>query len=353
MTDVLDRCEEWAAAGEAVALATVTAVRRSAPRPPGAKMAVSSSSDVAGMVSGGCVEGAVVQEALDVLEGAPPRLLHFGIADDEAWEVGLPCGGEIDVWVDRYRPGGELAAIARARGRAAEVTAVAGPQLGRRLLVRVDGTTEGDLDAPEAVAAAEELMWSERSERRGELFVDAVFPPPRLFIFGAVDYSAALCRLARVAGWRPYVIDPRGFFARSDRFPDAEEVITAWPEEGIERLGGIDRATYVAVLTHDPKLDDAAVGMALRTEPRYIGAMGSSRANEARRERLTAAGFSAEDIARVAMPIGLDLGALTPEETALSIMAEISAVRNGREGGRLVHAGDRRIHEVTTPVSAA
>jgi xanthine dehydrogenase accessory factor len=302
---------------------------------------------VVGMVSGGCVEGAVVQEALDVLEGGPPRLLHFGIADDEAWEVGLPCGGEIDVWVDRYRPGNEFAAMAAAGERGAEVTAVEGDQLGRKLLVRPDGSSDGDLDAPGAVALAEELMWAERSERRGELLVDATFPPPRLMIFGAVDYAAALCRLARVAGWRPYVIDPRGFFARSDRFPDAERVVTAWPEEGVAELGGLDRATYVAVLTHDPKLDDAAVGMALRSDVRYLGAMGSSRANEARRERLAEAGFTEDDVARIAMPIGLDLGALTPEETALSIMAEISAIRNGREGGRLVHAGDRRIHEVT------
>jgi xanthine dehydrogenase accessory factor len=352
MTDVLDRCEEWAAAGEAVALATVVAVRRSAPRPPGAKMAISASSDVVGMVSGGCVEGAVVQEALDVLEGGQPRLLHFGIADAEAWEVGLPCGGEIDVWVDRYRPGNEFAATARAGGRAAEVTAVEGAQMGRHLLVRLDGSAVGDLDAPEAPAWAEELMWAERSERRDELFVDAVFPAPRLLIFGAVDYAAALCRLARVAGWRPYVADPRGFFARPDRFPDAEQVVVGWPEEAIERLGGLDRATYIAVLTHDPKLDDAAVGAALRSDVRYIGAMGSSRANGARRERLTEAGFGEEDIARIAMPIGLDLGALTPEETALSIMAEISAVRNGREGGRLLHAGARRIHEVAGPAEA-
>jgi xanthine dehydrogenase accessory factor len=305
------------------------------------------------MVSGGCVEGAVVQEALDLLEGGEPRLLHFGIADDEAWEVGLPCGGEIDVYVDRYRAGSEFAELGRTGGRGAEVTAVEGDQLGRKLLVREDGSTEGDLDAPDAVAWAEELMWAERSERRGEFFVDAIFPPPRLMIFGAVDYAAALCRLARVAGWRPFVIDPRGFFARSDRFPDAERVVTAWPEEGIAELGGIDRATYVAVLTHDPKLDDAAVGMALRGEPRYIGAMGSSRANSARRERLTEAGFPESDIARIAMPIGLDLGALTPEETALSIMAEISAIRNGREGGRLVNAGERRIHEVVGEVPSA
>jgi xanthine dehydrogenase accessory factor len=308
-------------------------------------MAVSASGDVSGMVSGGCVEGSVAVEAQEVLEGGPPRLLHYGIADAEAWEVGLPCGGEIDVWIERFQDG-EFARISREDGRATLVTAVDGDQLGRKLLVREDGTTEGDLDAPGAAAEAGELMWAERSERRGELFYDVTHPDPRLIIFGAVDYAAWLCRLARVTGWRPYVVDPRGFFARRDRFPEAEDVVAAWPEEAMEKLGAIDRATYVAVLTHDPKLDDAAVLLALRSDAPYIGAMGSRRANTARRERLLEAGVTEEELARIASPIGLDLGAITPEETALSIMAEISAIRNGRDGGRLVHTQPGRIHEV-------
>lgn len=343
---VLRSAEEWIAAGEDAALATVVAVRRSAPRPPGAKMAVSASGDVAGMVSGGCVEGAVVQEALAVLEGGPPRLLHFGIADAEAWEVGLPCGGEIDVWVERHAPGSGLTRAALAGDRAARVVAVGGERLGQDLFVGVDGEAAGALEDPEATRWANELMWAEHSELRGELFVDATFPAPRLLIFGAVDYAAALSKLARTCGWRPYVIDPRGFFARPDRFPDAEEVIVGWPEEAVARLGGLDRATSVCVLTHDPKLDDAAVSLALRSEARYVGAMGSRRANEARIERLLELGFSTEDIARIAMPIGLDLGAVTPEETALSIMAELSARRNGRAGGRLRDSDVDRIHEV-------
>jgi xanthine dehydrogenase accessory factor len=345
MKDVLAKVDEWTRAGEASALATVVAVRRSAPRPPGAKMAVSASGEVSGMVSGGCVEGSVAVESQEVLEGGPPRLVHYGIADDEAWEVGLPCGGEIDVWIERYEPG-DFSRIAGEDGRAARVTAVAGEQLGRSLVVREDGSVEGDLDAPDAARVADELMWAERSELRGELFFDVTHPDPRLIIFGAVDYAAWLCRLARVCGWRPYVVDPRGFFSRRDRFPEAEDVITAWPEEAMERIGAIDRATYVAVLTHDPKLDDAAVLLALRSESPYIGAMGSRRANAARRERLLDAGCSEDDFARIASPIGLDLGAITPEETALSIMAEISAIRNGREGGRLVQSRPERIHEV-------
>jgi len=247
----------------------------------------------------------------------------------------------------------EFAEIAAANGRAALVTVITGPAIGTKLLVRADGSTGGDLGSPEldavAVAAAEDLLWTERSETRehGEckLFVDVVAPPPRLVIFGAVDYAAALSRLARAAGWRPFVCDPRSRFATAARFPQAEQVIVAWPEQAFARLGGIDRATYIAILTHDPKLDDAALTIALRSDAAYVGAMGSRRAQAQRRERLLAAGVEEELLDRVSAPIGLDLGAVTPEETALSMMAEVVAVRNGREGGRLSRSAGR-IHEV-------
>jgi xanthine dehydrogenase accessory factor len=250
-------------------------------------------------------------------------------------------------------PQGEFARIAAEDGRAALVSVVAGEGLGAKLLVQADGHASGGLGDPEldraALAAAEELMWAERSELREvgdvSLFVDVTAPAPRLVVFGAVDYAAALCRLARAAGWRAFVCDPRSQFATRERFPDAAEVIAAWPDEAFARIGGIDRATYVAVLTHDPKLDDAALELALRSEAPYVGAMGSRRAQAQRRERLLAAGLDEELLDRVAAPIGLDLGALTPEETALSIMAEVVAVRHGRDGGRLSKAGGR-IHEV-------
>lgn len=247
----------------------------------------------------------------------------------------------------------EFAEIAAMDGRAALVTVIAGPELGAKLLVRADGSTDGALGTPErdaiAVEAAEELLWAERSETRetGEstLFVDVVAPAPRLIVFGAVDYAAALCRLAKAAGWRSFVCDPRSQFATAERFPDAEEVIAAWPDEAFARLGGIDRATFIAVLTHDPKLDDAALTIALRSDAPYVGAMGSRRAQAHRRERLLAAGLDEELLDRIAAPIGLDLGAVSPEETALSIMSEVVAVRNGRDGGRLSESGGR-IHEV-------
>ena len=248
----------------------------------------------------------------------------------------------------------EFAEIAAGGGRAALVTVIEGSLLGRRLLVREDGSRSGSLGAPELEdaggEAAAQLMWDEHSETLevGEttLFVDVTAPSPRLVVFGAVDYSAALARLARAAGWRPYVCDPRSQFATRERFPEAEEVIAAWPEEAFERIGGIDRATFVCVLTHDPKLDDAALTIALRSESAYVGAMGSSRAQAKRRERLLEKGMTEPELDRLAAPIGLDLGALGPEETALSIMAEVVAVRNGRSGGRLRDKRSGRIHEV-------
>ena len=348
MRDVLDEVTTWTERGDRIALATVVDVQRSAPRAPGAKMAVNDRGEIAGGVSGGCVEGAVVEIAEGVMRGDPPQLVHFGIADSEAWDVGLPCGGEIDVWVQIYEPG-RFAEVTRAGGRVAEVTLLEGAAPGAKLLVEADGATSGSLGAPElddeAARAAGELIWTDASERRGALFVDVSYPAPRLILFGAVDIAAPLCTLARAAGWRPYVVDPRGRFATRERFPDAVEVIVGWPEEAFARLGGIDPATSIVVLTHDPKLDDAALTIALRSPARFVGAMGSRRAQAARRERLLAAGLGEEELERLSAPVGLDLGAIAREETALSILAEVVASRHGREGGRLAE-GRGRIHEV-------
>jgi xanthine dehydrogenase accessory factor len=252
----------------------------------------------------------------------------------------------------------EFAEVAFAGGRAALVTVVRGNDAiapGTKLLVRADGATSGTLrdEALEAAARAdaEELIWVERSELREHgdvaLFIDVTGPPPRLVVFGAIDFAAALCRVAKAAGWRPFVVDPRSRFATPERFPDAEAVIAEWPAEALAHIGGVDKATYLAVLTHDPKLDDAALLAALESDAPYIGAMGSRRAQAKRRERLVAAGVSESQLERIAAPIGLDLGAMSAEETAVSIVAELIAVRNGRDGGRLSAAGGR-IHEVGT-----
>ncbi len=348
MKDVLAEITQWQARGEQIALAMVVGVKRSAPRAPGAKMAVNGQGEIAGGVSGGCVEGAVVQLAEGVMRGEGPQLVHFGIADSEAWDVGLPCGGEIDVWVQRYESG-RLEEVASHGGRAAEVTLLEGDGLGSKLVVEADGARSGSLGSPElddhAVSLASELLWTDRSERREALFVDVVAPPPRLILFGAVDIAAPLCTLARTAGWRPYVVDPRARFATPERFPDAEEVVASWPDEAFSRLGGIDPATSIVVLTHDPKLDDAALTVALRSPAAFVGAMGSRRAQAARRERLLAAGMDEDDLERLFAPVGLDLGAIGREETALSILSEVVAARHGRDGGHLRQA-QGRIHQV-------
>lgn len=348
MRDVLPELDQWTASGDRVAVATVLAARRSAPRPPGAKLAVTEDGRITGGVSGGCVEGAVVEIAHRILAGAPPALQHYGIADADAWEVGLPCGGEIDVWVEEYQPG-RFAEVARAGGRAVEVTSVTGAVPGAKLVVEADGGRSGSLGSPElddeAARVAGELLWSDECELRGSLFFDVTAPAPRLIVFGAVDIARPLCTLARTAGFEPYVVDPRARFASAERFPDAEQVLVAWPGEAFAALGGIDPATSIVVLTHDPKLDDAALEIALRSPARFVGAMGSRRAQERRRERLLAAGLSEDELARLAAPLGLDLGGITAGETALSVLSEVVAARHGHSGGRLSVA-QGRIHEV-------
>jgi xanthine dehydrogenase accessory factor len=353
MRELLEALRRWEAAGEAVATATVVATKRSAPQPPGAKLALSETGDLAGAVSGGCVEGAVVECAARVMAGEPPQLLAYGIADDEAWDVGLPCGGEIEVWVQRHDHAGHAGAFAahvRAGDRVVLVTAIDGvAEPGATLLVAADGEPDGTLgeallDAA-ALELAQEALWSERCELvdtgHGRVFVDAVAAPPRLFIFGAVDLAGQLAALGTATGWRTFVIDPRRQFATAARFPAAERVVAAWPQEAVPALGGIDRATSVVVLTHDPKLDDAALGIALRSDAPYIGALGSRRAQAKRRERLLERGFTDADLGRLSAPIGLDLGALTAQETAVSILGELIAVRRGHSGARLKDAQGR------------
>jgi xanthine dehydrogenase accessory factor len=357
---------EWIREGRGVVIATVAETKRSAPQPVGTKMAIDDRGHVIGAVSGGCVEGAVVEVAEGVLDGARPQLLRYGIADEEAWDVGLPCGGEIAVWVQKFVPDGPLAKlfeIGKANGRAVLVTVVDPPgpvsqssqELGGKLLVEEDGVAHGSLGSQDldetAVQLARAALWSEASELielpelDAQLLIEAVAPPPRLIIVGAVDFAAQLATAAKLAGWRAFVIDPRARFATAERFPDAERVIAAWPQEAFAQLDPIDPATAIAVLTHDPKLDDAALVAALTSSAGYIGAMGSRRAQERRRDRLAEAGVDPRALERISAPIGLDLGALSAGETALSIMGEILALKHGRSGGRLIDAKGR-IHQV-------
>jgi xanthine dehydrogenase accessory factor len=357
MSAVLDALRAWADRGDRVALATVVETKKSAPQPAGTKMAVHEAGDVVGAVSGGCVEGAVVEVAEGIIGGAESRLLHYGIADSDAWDVGLPCGGEISIWVEPYAADGlqsRFSGYSASGTRAALVTAVAdAPVLGAKLLVTAGDEVSGTLgDATldgGALELAREAMWTERSELvhvgDATLFIDTSAPRPRLIIVGAVDFAAQLSEVARLADWRAFIVDPRGRFATPERFPAAERVLVKWPQEAFAELAPIDRGTSIAVLTHDPKLDDAALSAALASEAGYIGAMGSRRAQAIRRERLVAAGLDEALLDRVSAPIGLDLGALTAAETALSIMSEIIAVRRGHSGGRLIEARGR-IHDI-------
>jgi xanthine dehydrogenase accessory factor len=345
--EIQDDIHRWLARGDRIALATVVATRRSAPRPIGAKLAISARGELAGSVSGGCVENEVYENAREVLDGGPPRLLSYGISDDLALSVGLPCGGEIDVFVDEVRaPLAERLLHVVERGeRAVVLTVLDGGDLGAELLVTEDGERVGD--APEEVAErAPELIHRGRSgvvEIAGsDVFAEVYGPPPRLLIYGAVDTAEALCRVARGIGWRPIVADARAQFATPERLPSADEIVIAWPEDVLAQVQP-DHATAIVVLTHDDKFDVPMIAGALATDAFYIGALGSRKNQERRRKSLLEAGVEEEALDRVSGPCGLDVGAQTPAETAISILAEIMAVRAARDGGRLRKA-TTRIH---------
>ncbi len=315
MSELPGDVERWRARGERVAVATVVATRRSAPRPVGSKLAVGESGEIAGSVSGGCVESDVVLAAQEVLAGGPPRLRSYGITDEMALGIGLPCGGEIDVFVEELRddaaPGGVM------------LTVVAGEGVGERL------------DDPELARAALRRGRSHAFEHEGRtVFAEVDAPPPRLLVYGAVDTAEALCAAAKRLGWRTVVADARARFATRERLPSADELLVAWPDEALARVEP-DLHTAVVVLTHDEKFDIPLLRAALASDAFYVGALGSRRNQELRRARLLEEGVGEADLDRVHGPCGLDVGAESPAETALSILAEILAVRLGRGGGPL------------------
>jgi xanthine dehydrogenase accessory factor len=319
--EALEAVRQWREQGSKVALATVVATRRSAPRPLGSKLVVSEAGDLAGSVSGGCVESDVAVQAREVLETGRPKLLSYGIADEDAWEVGLPCGGEIDVFLERIDD---------------ELPDPETPQV-------IFTVVEGDRAGERWISTDGEVTRTQLLEQNGEqVFAEVLGPPPRLFVFGAVDLAEELCRAARGLGWRTAVADARARFATPERIPSAEELVVAWPEEALQRFEPDDRSAVV-VLTHEDRWDVPALAAALASDAFYVGALGSRRTQARRREQLLEAGVSEEQLERLCGPAGLDLGAGTPAETALSILGEILAVRAGREGGRL-RASSERIH---------
>jgi xanthine dehydrogenase accessory factor len=334
MKELLGDLERWRSRGERVALARVVATRRSAPRPIGSKLAVTEAGELAGSVSGGCVESEVYQAAQEVLRGGGPRLLTYGISDDLAWSVGLPCGGEIDVWVDEPDPEllARLEGVVREDRRAVVLTDL---EDGSQRLV-ADGE---DPHADELIRAGHSRVVELEGRR---VFADVFGPPPRLFVYGAIDTADALCAAAGNIGWHTVVADARSRFATAERLPHADEVIVAWPEEALAQIVP-DHATAIVVLSHDDKFDLPLLTAALETDAFYIGAIGSRRNQERRRERLLESGLDEEALDRVRGPAGLDVGAQSPAETAVSILAEILAVRAGRDGGPL-KAASGRIH---------
>ncbi len=369
MRDVLDDLIGWWQAGETVGVGTVVGTWRSAPRPPGASMLVGPDGTAVGSVSGGCVEGAVYEEANDVVATGRPTLQRYGIADDDAFEVGLTCGGIMHVFVESMSRESfpELGEIADSIGRhepVAVVTVIEGAddRLGKRLVLwpdrtsgtlgaqRLDDAVAADVRGMLAAGRTGQMHFGHDGERRGDdltLFVNSFAPAARMVVFGAIDFAAAVARVGAFLGYRVTVCDARPVFATPKRFPDAHEVIVEWPHRYLQAevdAGRIDERTVLCVLTHDPKFDVPLLEVALRLpEVAYVGAMGSRRTHEDRMARLEEAGLTAEERARLSSPVGLDLGARTPEETAVSIAAEIIALRWGGRGERLA-ALEGRIH---------
>jgi xanthine dehydrogenase accessory factor len=377
MRDVLTDLLAWWRAGETVGVGTVVGTWRSAPRQPGAAMLVGPDDSAVGSVSGGCVESAVYQLAQEVMSDGNPVLQRYGVSDNDAFAVGLTCGGILDVFVEKvsqqtFPELAEVAADIDAGRPVAVATVVEHPdpeRVGRRMIIRPaeDSPISGSLGGPRADAAVaddvrgllasgktELLTYGPDGQRRGEgmrVFAASYAPRPRMLVFGAIDFAAAVARVGSFLGYRVTVCDARPVFATRTRFPDADEVIVDWPHRYLAAevdAGRLDARTVICVLTHDPKFDVPVLQLALRLpQIGYIGAMGSRKTHEERLQRLREAGLTDIELERLSSPIGLDLGARTPEETAVSIAAEIISQRWGGQGRRLADLTGRIHHSAS------
>jgi xanthine dehydrogenase accessory factor len=348
MRDVLDDLLRWWETGEPIGVGTVVGTFKSAPRPAGAAMLVGPEGSAVGSVSGGCVEGAVYEAATSVRDGATPVLTRYGVSDGDAFAVGLTCGGIIDIFTERFSPAsfpefGELAASIKADERVALATIVAGrdDQIGRHLVIwedrtagslgseRIDHSVTADARGLLASGRTATLTYGldgERMDTGLQVFVAAFAPAPRMLVFGAIDFAAAVARIGHFLGYHVTVCDARPVFATKKRFPDADEVVIDWPHRYLQAqvdAEALDGRTVICVLTHDPKFDVPVLQVALKLPVAYSGAMGSRRTHDDRIERLRAAGVTESELAHLISPIGLNLGARTPEETAVSIAAQI------------------------------
>ncbi|BAY94493.1 MULTISPECIES: XdhC family protein [unclassified Tolypothrix] len=368
MKEVIDEVEQWLNLGHTVALATVVKTLGSSPREVGAVMAVNDAGEVLGSVSGGCVEAAVVEEALIVIQSGEPRLLSYGVSDELGLSVGLTCGGTIQIFIQQFSDklhssNLSLREIFQAIRQSLQkpiaiCTVVEGMQAGAKMIVNDKGDRLGSLGNAEIdcivaddaqgmlhqglTKLSDFALNEECRQAEVTVFIESFAPPPHLIIFGAIDFTRSLSVLAKVLGYRVTVCDARDSFATVARFPAADEVIVEWPHKYLESTH-VDHRTMIVVLTHDPKFDVPALVSAVRTPAAYIGAMGSRRTTKDRISRLQEAGLTEAEINRISAPIGLDIGARTSEETAVSIMAEVIAQRSGRSGGRLSH-NEKPIH---------
>ncbi|MFG1944573.1 XdhC family protein [Nonomuraea sp. NPDC048826] len=364
MRDVLPEIMRWWRSGARFGLGTVVGTFSSAPRPPGAAMAVRGD-EVVGSVSGGCVEGAVFELATEATETGRPVLQRYGVSDDDAFAVGLTCGGIIDVFVEpisreEFPELGDVAASIEAHEPVAVATIVAGPgRTGARRIIwpdratgslgprRLDDAVDDDVRGMLAQGLTGIRHYGGEGERRLDdlsVFVHSFAPPPRMLVFGAIDFAAAVARVGKFLGYHVTVCDARPIFATAKRFPDADEVVVKWPHDFLSSVT-VDERTVICVLTHDPKFDVPLLEVALRTSAGYVGAMGSRRTHEDRLDRLREAGMTEAELARLRSPIGLDLGARTPEETAVSIAAELIQLRWGGSGRPLSTTRGRIHHE--------
>ena len=375
--DVLAELVSIWRSGQAAGVGTVVRTFRSAPRPPGAAMVVGPDGTVSGSVSGGCVEGAVYEAAAEVALSGVPRLERYGVSDDDAFAVGLTCGGILDIFVEpvskeTFPQLDAVVADIDGHRPVALATVIAHPDpdwVGRRLVIgpdtvagtlgsdRADSAVTDDTRGLLAAGRSEVLTYGPDGQRRGEgmeVFVASHAPPPRMLVFGAIDFASAVARQGSFLGYRVTVCDARGLFATPARFPTADEVVVEWPHRYLAaqaEAGAIDERTVICVLTHDPKFDVPLLEVALRLDVRFIGAMGSRRTHDNRMTRLREAGLTDAELSRLASPIGLDLGARTPEETAVSIAAEIIASQWGGGGRPLSRTGGRIHHDDDHPPS--
>ena len=336
MRDIMLELDSWISEGQDVVLATVVSTWGSAPRAVGAKMALTASGKMCGSVSGGCVEGAVVEAAKQVFNSGESNLLEFGVTDDAAWDVGLACGGTISVFVQLLNEDMFRAIRASDNERLAILTVIGGPKklLGRQVVVSDTGDQTGSINSNldhDTLSVARYSLEQGASkiaklQDRIELFVEVVSAPLTLILIGGVHIAIPLSEMAKMIGYRTIVIDPRRSFGSKDRFPYVDLLLHSWPDSALSELE-LNSSTAVAVLTHDPKIDDLALVKALPSQAFYVGALGSQATNALRLKRLLEAGLKQQDIDRLFAPIGLDIGGRSPQEIALAIIAEMTSIQ--------------------------